>query len=69
MRAGRVISRLPAGELHVVWHDRLRREGTVILVSDRRPIAHNDAFYKTAIPRWQALGIAAGLQVYPGAGG
>jgi hypothetical protein len=62
---GRVISYLPRGELHVVWHDRWEQDGTVILVADRRPPTHNDAFFRRQIPRWQALGLAAGLQVYP----
>jgi hypothetical protein len=65
--ARRVISYLPDGELHVVWYDRREREGTVVLVVDRRPPALTDQYFRRQIPVWNALGIAKGLRVYPGA--
>jgi hypothetical protein len=66
---GRVVSYLPPGELRVSWTDRRAREGVVVFVADRyadrRPVAYNDAFFRKAIPRWQRLGIALDLHVYP----
>ena len=67
--SGRVVSYLPAGALHVSWTDRRAREGVVVFVADPRPPAHNDAYFRQAIPRWQQLGIALDLHVYPKADG
>jgi hypothetical protein len=61
---GRVISHLPAGELHVAWYDRRQREGTVVLVAHRLPAALNDKFFAKQIPRWQRHGVALDLHVY-----
>jgi hypothetical protein len=61
---GRVISFLPPGELHVSWYDRRQREGVVVFVPDPRPPAHNDAYFRKAIPEWRRLGIATDLHVY-----
>jgi hypothetical protein len=59
-----VVSFLPRGSLHVRWDDRYEREGTVVFVADRRPIALTDRWFARQLPRWRRLGVATDLQLY-----